>query len=222
MFFHRQNQLEILKQFRDDGHIKSSDNQLNKFLSYVRSLYYYEELVEGNIKNILDDLYKKKAIIVGLTARKSLIADQTNRMLLSHHIDFGSLSGLADIEMKGDQGELMTDGIFYTCNIDPKAEYIEPLIEQIRLIHNLEGPINAYHFDDSYSEIDAYETTQASQNNLTNMCITPCHYICHSERVTNMLDHFEDDIYLEVLEEVKELLWLYITKKHNNNLKPAL
>jgi hypothetical protein len=164
---------EILNSFYEEGNFDGSAEDFQLFKRYIATTQdclspyckqFDEELVEEQGRKFLSGLSEDGAIVIGLTARKFLIADKTDTSLRSLGIHFDQLSGLGNFSIDHHMFKFQ-NGVCYTGNIVKKFQVIPTLLKQV--VHdrlNKKGPYFTYHFDDSETEIQAFETENTPGN----------------------------------------------------------
>lgn len=172
-----------------------TEEEINAFFVWLRTdrRFYETYLLESIIPELIENLYRKNIVIIGLTARKNIIANLTNFSLMAEGINLAKTSGIPDwhgaIKNTGKGSVYLEKGVIYTGNMIHKAEIL-PLVADIILSSrsieyphqkNVVLPVTMYHIDDSEAEIKAFSAEYIKPYKLTYpLTIQPIHNQCYA------------------------------------------
>lgn len=163
----------------------SNEEEVKEYKDFMMRLYTFidDQLThhvhtEFGIPNILDSFKEKKAIVIGLTARKKCTDKRTEHTLRELGLDFGKLSNLVGINIDFDDSSALKNGIIYTGNEFYKASYCLRAAKIIADLLRLPEPVCIFHFDDNEEEIAAFTPEVICANGVYANCVVcPVNYI---------------------------------------------
>jgi hypothetical protein len=198
--------------FYNNDCFEGSEEDFGFFQEYISATHQFltpyskqfvEDYVEADAPEYFAELHAKGAVIIGLTARKFLVADETDKSLRKLRFDFGKLSGLTGLTLSNGLFKLQ-NGVCYTGNAGRKVNAIPTILETIvHQLLNKQGPYNVYHWDDNDDEIGAFSPENPPKNLTAHpVTIQPFHYMAYElligPKVLSVMDGDHDPVHREL------------------------
>lgn len=170
--FSDENQAEILNTFRINWEYNISDDDFNLLKAYIKETNNFYSpfsklnggiLIEPVTPNVLSNWKNEGAVIIGVTARKYNIADDTDKSLKALGINFAELSGFGSLVLEEELFQFK-NGICYTNNKIRKLYVIPWLLALVEQHQKKIGPYITFHFDDSKVEIGEFQPENPPMN----------------------------------------------------------
>lgn len=210
-YFSIESRIGFFEKLAEKGQLENDPSQFKALAEFIsltenplnENYNHANDLVEVSIGSFLQEWKDRGALIIGKTARHFTIADITSKELAEFNIDFGSLSGCADVTLLDPDPSIgFKDGIWYTGNKQHKIHHVPSVIAMLKCKVNASGPFVVVPVDDSVKEITAYSTVDPTKLSFEDqVTIVPFHYTRHAAKLQDIMaddEQFFHVIYMEI------------------------